>query len=274
MSSGPLIQCGHSTSRTDHYLGWDKWDFPPAVSQPARWLHTEYTGTGSSWHRFLPWASLLRFLRRAPRPLWKRAEGEKKGAERGDHKAALSCSLFYLIMKSADQRCTRLIFQNPHLAALILTGVSRGWTWKSCSVLLQAELLHVKTVYKHSDISSCYFSALTLSHAVHRFLKLLSVTCALPNVTSRVLVVGLRLRMTEQHVFLVRGPLVCGAHHWREVALSPAAVSSDSSRTSAPASYTVLLMSSGLLFAYLGWPLRGGVLRQPSHYQRLAGLMH
>lgn len=82
--------------------------------------------------------------------------------------------------------------------------------WTSYNVLLQAELLHLKTAYKHSYISSCYFSAPTLPHAIHRFLKLLSVACALPNVTSRVLVVGLRLRMTEQHVFLARGPLVRG----------------------------------------------------------------
>ena len=36
---------------------------------------------------------------------------------------------------------------------------------------------------------------------IHKFLKLVDMACALPNVTSRVLVVGLRLGMAEQHIF-------------------------------------------------------------------------
>lgn len=38
-------------------------------------------------------------------------------------------------------------------------------------------------------------------HEILKFLKLLNMACGLPNVTSRVLVVGLRLGMAEQHIF-------------------------------------------------------------------------
>lgn len=52
-------------------------------------------------------------------------------------------------------------------------------------------------------------------HAILKFLTLPSMARALPNVTSRVLVVGLRLGMAEQHIFQSRCLLVSQDHGGR-----------------------------------------------------------
>ncbi|KAA8588425.1 hypothetical protein FQN60_001619, partial [Etheostoma spectabile] len=58
-----------------------------------------------------------------------------------------------------------------------------------------------------------------------KFVKLLSMACVLPNVTSRVLVVGLGLGMAEQHVFQ-RGVFLCPGstgRTWRRMELQASA---------------------------------------------------
>lgn len=66
-------------------------------------------------------------------------------------------------------------------------------------------IAHFKNKFKSTSTSTSLHILLLCSdsfpHAIHKFLKLLSMACALPNVTSRVLVVGLRLGMAEQHIF-------------------------------------------------------------------------
>lgn len=117
---------------------------------------------------------------------------------------------------------------------------------------------------------------------IHKFLKLVNMACALPNVTSRVLVVGLRLRMAEQHIFQC-GVFFMSQDHREDVetdgaSFAPACLLPQISAQRglqpklAASSYTLLVMSSPL--AYLGWPLRGGVCRHTSHHQCVAGLMH
>lgn len=53
-------------------------------------------------------------------------------------------------------------------------------------------------------------------------LKLLSMVCALPNVTSRVLVVGFRLGVAEQHIFqcgVFLYPRTTAGRTWRQTEL-------------------------------------------------------
>lgn len=58
--------------------------------------------------------------------------------------------------------------------------------------------------------------------AVHVCLKLLCMVCALPNVTSRVLVVGFRLGVAEQHIFqcgVFLYPRTTAGRTWRQTEL-------------------------------------------------------
>ena len=116
----------------------------------------------------------------------------------------------------------------------------------------------------------------------HMFLKLRNIGCALPNVTSRVLVVRLRLGMAEQHIFqcdVFLYPRTTGKT-WREteLALRLQASSDLGSEWFAAKPHCLPLIFSGDIIRIsicIPWmTLRGGVYRQTSLNQRLARLMH